>query len=342
MNQCESMVGYEPYQYTVYGLNIDSEIMLPELMIRSVGAADVQVVLGDVMKQIDHKLPDFECYLLPAGDKALFITKGVASYCITGKQITVEPFLQADLGMVKLYLLGTVMGIVLQQRGLMPMHGSTAVINGQAVLFTGLSGAGKSTMAAALHQRGFDLLADDVSALRCDENGVFWVQPGYPQQKLWPQSTNLLGMDTNGFRVVSTQWEKYAIPLPKGFYKMPLPLAAVYVFVLAEGGGIAIRPLTGTLKMMAIMQNIYRVELIAALGLTVQHFEKCAAISKQSAVFQLTRPKNVDTLNQLVETVLRHFAECSKCINKEEKDEEKYQFRDGGSTSQRTNSCRHG
>jgi hypothetical protein len=60
--------------------------------------------------------------------------------------------------------------------GLEPFHGSAVKIEGRALCILGESGAGKSSIAAALTTIGYELLADDACAI--DEMGLLW--PGPP------------------------------------------------------------------------------------------------------------------------------------------------------------------
>lgn len=50
---------------------------------------------------------------------------------------------------------------VLRASGYLPLHASSVVANGRAYVFAGKSGSGKSTIAAALLDRGCEFLADD-------------------------------------------------------------------------------------------------------------------------------------------------------------------------------------
>ncbi|WP_346355426.1 hypothetical protein [Azotosporobacter soli] len=310
MKDYANETGRKTYRYTVYGISIESELMLPELNMTDNSVTDVKIEIGNVTDKLAVEIPDTGSYCYSQSGEFIYCVEGIGAYLVSGgSRITVQPYRQADGNMVKLFLLGTIMGVLLMQRGLAVLHGSSVLINGQGVLFTGLSGAGKSTMAAALHRRGYCLMADDVSPLQRDEQGQFWIQPGYPQQKLWQESAELVGINTENLEVVSDVWKKFALPLKEGFHATAVPLAAVYEIVARQGGDIEIRPLRGAAKMSMIMENTYRCELMDCLGLRIQHFEQCGAIARQLPVFQLSRPEKVDSLQKQVEAVVSHLTQ---------------------------------
>jgi SAM-dependent methyltransferase len=70
----------------------------------------------------------------------------------------------------------SVLPLALPLFGLEPFHGSAVGVQGGALLVLGAAGTGKSSTAAAMEAGGFDLLADDASAI--DGKGHLW--PGPP------------------------------------------------------------------------------------------------------------------------------------------------------------------
>lgn len=79
-------------------------------------------------------------------------------------------------------------------RGLEVMHASGVVLDGEAVLFVGPSGVGKSSLAAALLRRGGSLLSDDAVALSLN-GGALIAHPGSAALHLRAAEEDRLGRD---------------------------------------------------------------------------------------------------------------------------------------------------
>jgi len=128
------------------------------------------------------------------------------------------------------YLLGPVLGLALRLRGVTCLHASAVALNGEAVAFVGMEGAGKSTTAAAFAREGHGVLSDDVVALT-ESAAKFLVVPAYPHLCLWPESVAMLYGSPDALPHFSKGWEKHRLSLGEGqtrFENQPLALGAVY------------------------------------------------------------------------------------------------------------------
>ncbi len=106
----------EPYIYQVYGLRIECDFAVPELL-PAKGWPDVFVVFGKVPRGLEKKSMSGE-YWQFADNQLLFQVPGLASFYIkNGDSITVEPCQSADMRDIRLYLLGSAFGALLFQRG---------------------------------------------------------------------------------------------------------------------------------------------------------------------------------------------------------------------------------
>ena len=129
------------------------------------------------------------------------------------------------------YLLGPVLGFVLRLRGVTCLHASAVAVGDRVIALMGPANAGKSTTAAAMARLGCPVLTDDIVALT-EDAGIFGVQPGYPQLRLWPDSVALLYGAEDALPALTPTWDKRALDLNRNGYSFqcrPLPLAAIYV-----------------------------------------------------------------------------------------------------------------
>jgi len=134
------------------------------------------------------------------------------------------------------YLYGPVFSLVLRMRGVLALHASAVMVDGDAVLLVGANGAGKSTTAAAFARAGFAVLSDDVVALH-EREGRWWASPAYDHVRLWPAAeTALFGAGT--LPLLTPTWEKRALPLAEFGYSHAAEAARVRaIFILGDRDG---------------------------------------------------------------------------------------------------------
>ena len=164
---------------------------------------------------------------------------------------------------MRLFLLGSAFAALLQQRGLLPLHGCAVEVNGGAVVFVGPSGCGKSTLAGALRQRGYRVLADDVSVISFSPAGAPIVLAAYPQLKLWTDALKIFGKNPEDLPRVKAGLEKYGLPLKEGFATNASPLKRVYELSVGNSQDPEIITLKGLDKLAVLMRHTYRLQFLA-------------------------------------------------------------------------------
>jgi len=127
---------------------------------------------------------------------------------------------------LRTFLLGSAVGALMIQRGMLVLHGNALERNGQAIVCMGHSGAGKSTLAYALMQQGWRLLADDLVAITPDGQ----VLPGIPRIKLWHDAAKAFGLDPDALPPIRQGMQKYLL-LGEAIERavQPCPLKALYL-----------------------------------------------------------------------------------------------------------------
>ena len=158
-----------------------------------------------------------------------------------------------------IYLLGPVLGFALRLRGTVCLHASAVQIGNAAIALLGQGEAGKSTTAAAFARMGYRVLTDDVAPLR-ECGGVPYLQPAYPQLRLWPDSVALLYGSEGALRPLTPSWAKCALDLTRDghrFQDEPLPLAGIYVLAGRSGSDPRIDAITGCERLPTLVAHSY-------------------------------------------------------------------------------------
>jgi hypothetical protein len=275
-----------PRTYRLFGLNLASEISLAGVAPPvEAEAADVAVVFGQVPPG------DYPPGYSATPDGTMLAVTKVGRYLIRdGREIVVEPAEGASERNLRLFLLGSAIGALLHQRGLLPLHANAIDLGGRAVAFSGHSGAGKSTIAAWFHDRGYPILADDVCVVGFDEAGRAIAYPGIPRLRLWREALEASGRDAGAYDRSFDDMDKYDVPTETGSTQEPLPLAAIYLLRKAgEGGDAAIERLAGVDAVETLMSNTYRGGYLKTIGRTGEHLAACLRLVRAVPVFRAER-----------------------------------------------------
>jgi hypothetical protein len=292
--------------YKSFGLTIASEIALPELaqINQDEGKYDVFVEVSDVSSKWCDSTAKQSGFFVDT-NLVMFQILGTATFCIKGgNKIIVSPMKGSEEDKIRLYILGTCMGVLLMQRKVLTLHGSAIVIDGLAYAFIGESGAGKSTLASAFIKEGFQILSDDVIPVVQSKDSIPYVLPSYPQQKLWQESLDAFGMENTHYRPLFERETKFAIPVHENFINKPLRLTGVFELVKTENEYVTVSPVKSLERFRTLFTHTYRSSLISPLGLTEWHFTESAKILKNINMYQLKRPKNRFTAPELVTCIL--------------------------------------
>ena len=280
----------------MYGFTVHSQLSLPELS-SGEGSADIVLHLG----QIDQAPPEGggarSSRLSP--EEGVLFWKGVGKVLVrNGSQIIVDPIPGVEEELVRLFVLGSAMGLLLHQRGLLVLHGSSVAIDGGVSIFLGESGWGKSTTAAAFHARGHCLMADDITAVQMDLPQSV-VLPGYPHIKLWPESARALGIDPDRLPRLHSHVDKrvlHTVSPPSA-----LPLRSIYILARDAESGIDI--LSPQSALVQLLSHTYVARWLLPTGTAPTHMRQCAKLVATVPIRRLRVCGDLDALSRLVDRV---------------------------------------
>lgn len=284
------------YRYRAFALGIASDIPFPEL---SPGDGEIDVAICRLEAIERHSLPDGE-YAEPrsaAEWRLMYDDVGLVTIR-DGARVEIAPVAGVDARTMRQAILGPALAVLLQQRGYLVLHASVVRVGGGAIAFLGDSGSGKSTIAAALHARGHELISDDLAAIRLTGAGPE-VLSAFPQFKLWPDSVTALRMDPAGLPIVEPGFSKRVQRVTDRFTRTEAtPLRRLYL--LGAGPCAATAPLSSADAFIALVRFTYGVEwLHAQSGPTL--FQQRAALARAGRVSRLTRPWRLTALEDAVD-----------------------------------------
>lgn len=290
----------------MFGLRVRSELDLPELCpLDTAAEPDVTVKVGSVPAPADAR-PGVHLQ----NGSLILVTPGVAIYSIEeGRAITVDPAPGVPKRNVRLYLLGSVFGLMLHQRGMLPLHANAVEVKGKAVLFMGKSGAGKSTLAAWFQDRGRRVITDDVCVIEFAEDGQPWVRTGVPRLRLWREVLTATGRDVADYErsfIGESAPDKYDVPFVDR-HDIRLPLGAIYLLERADSLGI--KRITGLAALEAAFANTYRGSYVGKIGTSHAHWSAIVKLVRRTPMFRAERCWGLDELDDQSASLLSHAEE---------------------------------
>lgn len=232
--------------------------------------------------------------------------RGVAQYrAAGGTSIRVAPEPGAKPEDVRLYLTGAMFGVILHQRGILPLHASCVAIDGQGAAFAAPSGTGKSTIVAALLRRGATFVSDDICAMTPVDSGRSYVWPGASRMKLDTPGMAALADVTDGLEPAGGPRGKFHVPVETGQADpAPVPLSRVYLLSDGEGSP-RLERLNGLEAISALVDETYLLTYATSLGLTSQVFRRAAELARTLSVSRLIRPRGFEHLDATLDLIQR-------------------------------------
>jgi hypothetical protein len=285
--------------YKVYGLTIASELELPELLAwDGRGSPDVTITFQSIETKLENPVHK-DSFVEVDEDACLLKVCGVARYKIVrGEEIIIDLEQDVPPGDVRLYLLGSVFGALLHQRGCFPLHASTILTPDGLWAFTGESGAGKSTLAAWLHySQDWPVVSDDVAVLK-SENGCFYLEPGPPRLKLWKDALKSLNISEKGLLNDLTKTEKYHLrPNCSLQTESSHSLSALFILNRTEDACATLHTMYGIEALQAVIYSIYNPQFGKYLNDPKRLINVASDLANHIKIYEYRRPWDLKTMD---------------------------------------------
>jgi len=315
--------------YSVFGLSVRSNLPIPELVPLDTPFSDRVLAIHMATSPTTGEIPNepktltyTSAYTGPTGQPALRIWKVadgrflyLAYYDGTqfwmnreGTELWAQWPDTLKIEDAATYLLGPVLGLLLRLRGVICLHASAVSFGDRAIAFVGSEGAGKSTTAAMLAQKGCAVISDDVVALT-QRQGAFYVYPAYPYLCLWSDSVTIVYGPEKKLPSFSASWDKCLLSLAGNHLKFeaqPLPLGSIFVF--GERSPLANAPLIQSMSpkesLLSLVANSFATNLLDN-EMRAREFEFFGQMLRSVPVQRLTPHEDPSRIGDLCDVVLR-------------------------------------
>lgn len=303
-------------RYAAYGHTLESAFLLPELSETDGTRCDFAIGGGSMdpcppatpalSPLSPRRRPWLQVEASPLGRLLKFGRTASFEVRGDGATILVHAGHGAGRGLndtVRHLLLDQVLPLAISHNGALVLHGSAAIVEGQAVACVGPGGAGKSTLTASLARAGGAVLADD--ALVVDEaEGRVTVQSSYPGLRLWPDAAAFV--DGGAAPAVAAYTDKRRLGRADGlsFLAGGARLARIYVIQPRATRHPRVDVLSKRDAAMAVLTHSYVLDASDAGRLAGQLSAACRVIGAVP-VRALRYPRQFDRLAEVRDAIRR-------------------------------------
>ncbi|HUK95968.1 MAG TPA: hypothetical protein VLU96_13070 [Gaiellaceae bacterium] len=293
--------GGRPWRGKAFGVTVESGTPLAGLVAAANGAESKLVewepVAEDVVgvdripksePLVDRRHPDGQLFMSIEQDSELgyrIAAPGYGAHLVAADGSLIRSAVPTDAGDAwQRLFFAQALPLAAALRGLALFHASAVVDEGRAFAFVGLSGTGKTSIAAQLVARGARILTDDVLALEPVE-GKVRAHPGPARISVEP--AELARLDADGRkrlgRLLDAPTEDGKAQLETSPAEGPAPLGGVFLLSRVPTAGVSVRrdPANRTQALLAAAFLGY-LTLPQRLAL---HLEVCARIAASVPTF---------------------------------------------------------
>lgn len=289
------------FNYRAYGLNICSEIPIPELP--PILEKNLKINVKISLRKIN--LPpkaSIEGRNVKATNKVIYrFWDGIGKFeLIDGKEIFIDPDVNADLKILRRFLLGTVLAVFLYQRGFFVMHASAINIQNGAIAILGKSGSGKSSTAMEFYKNGYPVVADDFIAIQFQKDGTPIVTPGFPKLKLSYDYIISNKIDLEEVLYLDSKLKSNYVNVAKGFPQTHLKLKRIYI--LEKGDNLNLKQINPQEIFKKLLSNTFAVNMLHNLG-NGRNLDYYSNITKKVPIKSLMIPRSFQMLPPAIKLV---------------------------------------
>ncbi len=285
------------YSYELFGLGIHSDIRLGGLPCQE---APRDVVITEVNKA------EWDTHYSEAKDRlggeavAAQFYQGLYYLAERGERVWVYRAKELPEDLVEQCLVGQPITVILRQRGHLVLHACSVAREGKAVGFVGGSGVGKSTLAEAYRQRGYQVLGDDVLAIRMTDD-VPYALPAAPFIRIREETGTAL---VEGYEQLLPTWsasdQRMRLLHER---RREARLVALYLLDADDHPVTEIRDVTEQEALVGLFKQTWAFNAFTAPAYATAHINQLAHFVRKRLVRRLVRRRGFDQIEAYVAAI---------------------------------------
>lgn len=203
-----------------------------------------------------------------------------------------------------------VLPLALSRQGKLVFHASAVEAADGAIAFMGVSGRGKSTLAASFAGSGLRFLTDDGLLLENSVDG-YLVQPSHPSIRLWDDSRQALIHETATLASPVQHTPKARILSDDllSFCDQPRRLHRAYFLGNGSASQVSIERIKPSDALIGLVNHSFLLD-IEARDVIAKHFDELTQLVKMPIFYSLDFPRRFDYLPAVREAVLWHATQA--------------------------------
>ena len=182
------------------------------------------------------------------------------------------------------FILGPVLSILLHQKGRLILHGSAVKIDNNAIAFIGNKENGKSTIAMALHKKGYPIITDDIIVIGFDNDNNPIIYPGFPYLRLSERLVKYLQNTIDYTSQFKSKYEKNFYKFPNGFSTKPIKLKRIYLIEKDKKASINI--MRSSESVIELIRNSFTIKIFKDSD-KILNLKDCSKIIRKISVYRL-------------------------------------------------------
>lgn len=297
-------------KYCLYGLTVESEVEFKQLITSS------DEIVADVFIRESKCCDEVTEYLRKNGsletqyeiglDYSCFMNIGGYYVIKDGREIIFETKEGYTPEKISSWLLGFAFAMLLLERRTLAVHCSAVCSDmensdGGAILISGEPGAGKSSLTKKLMEDGYKIMADDVAAVRLEDEVT--VYPAFPYQKLVRNEVEKRGLNKDELIYINEDKDKFLVPVGDAFCAEPRKIKFMVFIVVSDVPEVQVRKLAGIEQLMAFRTNLFLHRLCGKWENDQEVLNLCLKAAGKCPVYLVIRPKDVDSVAAMADIV---------------------------------------